>query len=513
MGKIIILVENATFRLLILTKNIMSKNAFYHQLTNPLLISFFLLTLLTLVSYGNMGQDEGMWSYIGRVWIQDGIPPYVGAVENKTPGIFELNAISFFLFGVNIFFLRGLGVLSILLTSLIVYCIGRKLHSNSAGIFGMYILGLSMAWDLLNGAYTAQTETFMILFSTLSFYFIIQGKDSRKWKYCFLLAGLSMGFAIAFKQIALMTTVALFLFLIVFPTSNLTKRNKFFGLILLGLGICISTFFSLIPLLLSGVSIKEYIDGAWLILLNKGSSIGGIKGRIFGFFAVWEYSRIVVFYPCLSLFFLQSNLLKNKYFIGLLIWLLFDFIGVNSSGYYFGHQIKQLMPALSIIIGILLGNLLINLKSDKATYSKYVSIIILTIIITMFPYQLVFQNGYLLLRSHSNTISDKEIGTWLRDNTKKKEYVYVFGGQSSPILSYSERVSSSKHFSEIFITTKTEKDLLFSDLKEKPPVYILKRSSPSYSGERNYEDARIDSLMNNYTLLQSKGVWDIYMRN
>jgi 4-amino-4-deoxy-L-arabinose transferase-like glycosyltransferase len=486
----------------------MKKNKIYQLQTSPLIISLFLLTLLTIISCGRMGQDEGMWSYIGRVWSNNGIPPYVGAVENKTPGIFELNAISYSLFGVNIFFLRGLGVISILLSSLIVYCIGRKLHSHLSGIFGMYIFGLSMTWILLDGAFVAQTETFMILFSTLSFYFVIQGKDSRKWKYWFLLAGLSMGFAIAFKQIALTTTVALLSFLFVYPTSNLTKQNKFLGLILLGIGICISTFLSIIPLLLSGVSIKEYIDGAWLILLNKGSS-NNFQGHILAFFSVWGSSRIVIFYPCLFLFFLQKDLIRNKYFIGLLIWLLFDFVGVNSSGYYFGHQIKQLIPSLSLIIGILLGNLLINFNSTKAVYTKHVSIVITTIIIIMFPYQSLIKSGYLILTSHSNPY--KEIGIWLRDNTNKKEYVYVFG--DSPILSYSERVSPSKHFSQIFITTGIERDILFSDLKEKPPAYILKRNAPSYFGERKYEDARIDSLMNNYTFLQSKGVWDIYKRN
>lgn len=488
----------------------MKKNNFYHILTNPIFTSLFLLAVLAIISYGNMGQDEGMWSYIGRVWSQNGIPPYVGAVENKTPGIFELNAISYMLFGVNIYFLRGLGVITLLFSSLFIYFIGKQLHSHLSGIFGMYIFGLSMSWVLLDGNLTAQTETFMIMFSTLSFYFIVHGKDSGVWKYWFLLAGFSMGIAIAFKQIALTSTVALLLFTLVYPTTNQTKQNKFFGLILICLGIGISTLCSILPLLLSGVSIMEYIDGAWLILLNKASS-RGLTERIWGFFRVWESSRIVVFYPCLFLIFLQKSLIKNKYFIGLLIWFFFDFIGVNSSGYYYGHQIKQLMPSLSIILGILIGNVLINLQNTKSVYYKHVIIVIATIIIAMFPYQSLFTNGYLIATNHLNP--DKEVGIWLRDHTNKDDYVYVFGILSSPILSYSERISSSKHFSEIFVSSETERDILFSDLNKKPPAYIVKRNTPTLSEEKKNKDFRMDTLMKNYTYVERKYIWDIYKRN
>ncbi len=146
-------------------------------------------------------------------------------------------------------------------------------------------------------------------------------------------------------------------FIFAYMTDKMAKRNKFLRLILLGLGISISTLLSLIPLILNDVFLKEYFEGAWLILLNSGSS-ASFQLHIMGFFEVWLNSRIVVFYPFLLLLLFQNDLVKNRYFVGLLIWLLFDFIGVNSSGYYFGHQIKQLIPSLSIITGISLSNLL-----------------------------------------------------------------------------------------------------------------------------------------------------------
>ncbi|MCK5134918.1 MAG: glycosyltransferase family 39 protein [Bacteroidales bacterium] len=473
-------------------------------LTNQYSILLILLILLLIVmSSEKMGNDEGRWSYIGRVWCENSTPPYVGAIENKPPGIFELHAISYILFGVNYFFVRVLGVVAILFSSLIIYLIGKKLHTHLAGIFSMVIFGFTMTWHQLNGAYTAQTETFMVLFSTLSFYFIIKGAGSRKWKHWVLLSGFSMGLAIAFKQIAVTTTLALIIFFIVYAASNLTNKNKLLGLILLGSGIIISTIFSLIPLLVSGVSLVDYIDGAWLILLKPGSS-ASIMLYVQNFFRIWFGSRMVSFYPFLCLLFLQSGLVKNKYFIGLLIWMLFDFIGVNASGYYYGHQIKQFIPSVSIIIGVLLNNLLMNRISEKSVRSRYATIILISSIILLFPY------GYLLNNTHRTGYSDtnREIGRWLEENTKEADYVYIAGTGGNPILSYSGRVSSSKYFNTTFVTSAVERELLLFDLEEKPPLYYLSPKSSTGIGEKveGY-------IMNNYSLLHTKSGYEIFKRN
>jgi len=490
----------------------MKKNKIFHLITNPFFALLILLPIVIMISLGNMSHDEGMWSYIGRVWSENGIPPYVGTIENKTPGIFALNAISYSLFGVNIFFLRGLGVLSIILSSLVVYGIGQKIHSHFSGIFSMYIFGLSMTWKLFDGNYIAHTEVFMVLFSTLSFYFAILGKNRHNWKYWFLFAGLSMGFAIAFKQIALTSAVALLIFIIVYPTSTPIKQNKYILILLLISGIFISTFFSIIPLILSGVSIMEYINGAWLILLNEGSS-SNFKIRLLGFFQIWEFSRIVIFYPYLFLFFFQKELIKNKTFVGLLIWLIFDFIGVNASGFYYDHQIKQLLPALSIIIGILLSNFLIILKDTSTINGKHVLTVVITIFIAMFPFQSFITNEYRLITGSSIPDYDKETGIWLKDNTHKDDYIYALGSHASLVSSYSERVSSSKHFSQIFITTNSELDILFSELAAQPPAFITISSLPKDINYLLLEDRRFDTLMKNYIFIHNNNVWNIYKKD
>jgi hypothetical protein len=286
-----------------------------------------------------------------------------------------------------------------------------------------------------------------------------------------------MGLAIAFKQIALTTTLGLLFFFIVYADNYLTNKEKFLGSILLSLGIIISTLFSVMPILFSGVSMKEYIDGAWLILLKQGegSHASSIISYIRGFFRAWLYSRIAIYHFFLFLLILKRDLVKNRYFIGLLIWMLFDFLGTSASGHYYPHQIKQIVPSISIIIGIVLSSLLMDYIEVRTLRSKYAAIIVLFLIILLFPFKsLEICKPIQTLLGNTEPDESKEIGIWLRDNTNEEDYIYIAGYRGNRILSYSDRVSSSKYFNTIFVTSIVEREQLMSDLKTKPPIYFLR---------------------------------------
>lgn len=490
----------------------MSKISISSILNSPIFVLIFLFVILFIITYNlPLNNDEAMWNYIGRVWSDNNILPYIGTIENKTPGIFELNAISYTLFGVNEFFMRVLGILTILLTTLTIYYLGRKLHSKLAGIVGMYIFGLTFTWDLLGGTFISCTETFMVFFSTLSFCFILKSMYSNKWKYLVTLAGISMGISIAFKQIALTSTIALIIYYWFETSSNLNKKDKIIGLVLLSFGILLSTILSITPLLLQKVSLIDYFNGAWLILLNSASS-STMFDRISGFFSNWLLSRIVIFYPFLFLLLFQRHLLKKKYFICLLTWLLFDFIGVNSSGYFYGHQIKQLIPSLSIIVGITISEILTNLKNVKPEFkfNQNVSILIIITIIVFFPDKYTLKEAFQrFTKQQVNT--KEEIGIWLRENSKKTDKVYILGTSGNPILAYSERISSSKYFNSIFITSDRDRDIVFAELTANPPLFIIKPDA-SYEMESKLGKDIESYIANNYNYKERKYDYHIFIR-
>jgi hypothetical protein len=366
-----------------------------------------------------------------------------------------------------------------------------------------------MSWDLVAGGFTSCTETFMILFSSLAFYFVLKGKNSGYWKYWLFISGISIGFSIAFKQIAITSTLSLFL-IFIYIYSNLSRQSKFYGIIIIFFGILISTFVSLFPLILSGVTLKDYFEGAWMILFNSNSS-ATFPIRFNGFITIWLFSRVVIFYPFLFLLFFQKKLWKNLAFVGLLIWFLFDFIGTNSSGYFFNHQIKQLIPSLSVIIGIVLGNLVENDKRIKLSFDKYVSIITILIIIILFPEKESLKKGMNNAFNKTNNYN-KEIGIWLQNNSKNNDKVYITGTQGNVILYYSDRISSSKYINSIFVSGLDEKNNILSDLETNSPKFIL---MPDINVETtpNLGKGFDEFIKKNYTFLKNMHNYYIFKKN
>ena len=471
------------------------------------LLLLIILFFLVIVSFNKtMGEDEGRFSYMGRVWVENDLPPYTGSIENKTPGIFILNAISYALFGTNVFFMRTIGIISLLLASLIIYKIGTQLHSYRAGVFAMTVFGLTMSWRMMDGAFASLTESFMILFTVLSFYIIIKKKTSINWRYWTFAAGLSMGLAIAFKQIALTSTIALIFYYIINNHKNGKIRDSIIGLILICFGILTSTIISIVPLWISNVQIIDYINGAWLLLSDEGSTPSFLY-RFISARELWMESRMNFFYPFLILLVFQQNLLKKKYFLGLFVWLIFDFIGVNSSGYYFGHQIKQLIPSLSIIIGILLGNLIEVYIKNVYEQSKYTRGILIFLLIFMLPYNLMIDD-YIRIH-HKNYIEpSKEIGLFIKENTNPDDFVF-FMTNANAILSYTERVSSSRYFNPLFINDPTEYSEVYFDLITKPPKYIIRGKINIWDFTNQIEDY----VNQNYVLYAQIYDFLIYKKN
>lgn len=486
------------------------KNGFVLLPANPyfIFLVIFLINLFIMLD-GEMSNDEGIWNYIARVWCENGIPPYVGTIENKTPGIFELFAFSYLLFGVNYYFVRLLGIIAISFSSLILYFMGKRFHSPFAGIFGMVVFGLTMAWGSLDGPHTSQTETFMNLFSILSFYFVMKGAERTDWKRWAAMAGISMGMAITFKEIAITTAFGLMLFFIIYHAKILNVKNILTGLILMTLGIVVPTFTSFIPLLLSGVSLKDYIDGAWLILLNQGSHTSLVP-HLRESVRIFTNSKLAIFYPFLSLFILQYNLVRKRYFMGLLVWLFVDFVGTNASGYYFGHQIKQLMPSLSLIMGILLANLHMIKINDASLIPRYANAVLMALVILFFPLDAFIDNSYHLVYSDKTKKAAEQMGIWLKENTTDEDYIYVATGGGNPILSYSGRLSPSKYFNTLFVTSAQERERLLSDIRAKSPLFIVRsKKDPFYKNI----GARIERYINsNYKIIYSSYDYDVMKR-
>lgn len=472
----------------------------YILLTNPILVGvIFFFLFIFIASNPYLSYDEGIWTYIGRIWHRLGVPPYLSAVENKTPGIYVLFAFSDIFSFENIFLVRLLGLFAVILSSFFIYLIGKLLHSQLTGVISMYFFGLINTWYLVDGFSFAQTETFMVLFSILSFYFLILSTASKYTLSYLFLSGFCIGIAILFKQIALTTLIALLLFYIIVTTKKISKAKQLIGISILIVSLSIALVISCFVMYFSGVSLKEYIDGSWLILFNSGSRAPDLKFHFINFLKTFFTTKFIFIWPFIGLLFFYKYLLKNIFFTGLLIWLLFDFIGVNASGYYYGHQLKQLLPSIALILSFILTEFIINKHTD-IDIKKKIIMVISCLIIYLMPYKHLYKNYKAIQIYKYQQPAYIKISSWIKKNTNQNDYIYVVGNDMKLILSLtiSERVSSSKYLNAIFLSRESDRQLLYSDLKNKPPKLILKIEKDSIDS-KVYGKEVTSFFKNNYS--------------
>ncbi len=148
-------------------------------------------------------------------------------------------------------------------------------------------------------------------------------------------------------------------------------------------------------------------------------------------------------------------LYRCGYFIELTVWLPVGFIGTNASRYYFGRQIKQLVPSSSLIAGILL---MIPTRG-RSLIPEYADRILIALIVLLFPFDAFINNAYHLKHFDKTKAIAKEMGIWLRGNTSRGDYVYIATGGGNPILTYSGRLAPSRYFNTLFVTSPHERDI------------------------------------------------------
>src|SRR5579871_5354318 len=101
-----------------------------------LMVLFFILQLIVafFTYYHSLTFDEAMWQYIGRNWFRNGLVPYTGGVDNKSPMIFAIFGLSDKLFGVNYWFGRVLGALVQSVGIYYLYKLAKHIAGEQAGI-------------------------------------------------------------------------------------------------------------------------------------------------------------------------------------------------------------------------------------------------------------------------------------------------------------------------------------------------------------------------------------------
>lgn len=447
----------------------------YRLVFNPISIVTLGILLLFIASFLDVpiGNDEGVWGYIGRAWVDDHLLPYSGIVDNKTPGIFYLNYISYSFFGANIWFLRLSALFAVIATAGLIYLFVNKMFNPRAAIFSTALFVLLSPLPAFDGSY-AQTETFMNLFVIAAFYFLNTIFANGRRYTSFIISGILCGLAIAFRQNAIITIVPL-AFNILF-LEQYHFRRTLGGVGIFAAGAVAATGVSILPYLASGGQASDYLDGAWLSFLQKNIGVvaNGFLHRISGFFTHFFIPEMSILAFAVGWYFVFLKKIRSSGFvfaIPLFVWILADFFSYNLQGTYYAHHLKLLLLSWSICFGVVVDFFLGKLfPEDKKAGSVF-------FITALFVFYVIFQTSYYSqVRAALKGLNNHDFrnaGLFVRDITKPGDTIYVYGAHTGPIYFYSGRNSPSRHFVTDFLQRPGALDELRAKLSAEKPNVIL----------------------------------------
>jgi hypothetical protein len=476
------------------------KNISVKPLTLIFIISGIQLVVVFFTDPMVITFDESMWQYIGRNWIRNGLVPYHGGVDNKSPLIFLIFGISDWFFGVNYWFPRVLGVAVQSLGIYYLYKIAEKTIGKQAGIAALSIYGLSLIWRSTGGKYISFTETYALTSIILAVYFSIVYDRNRNAFIGGLFAGLGLGFRLT----AVFGILPLLLFTF--------KKSRITGLLFIS-GVISSIGILLLFSAIAGISMNDLLFFGIFDNFGPGSatdhsSAWKIQRFADGFF----YSEIILFYPAVVGYFILVRKLDF-----LKTWLASEFLGIVLLGMYDRSHFKNLLPVFSLMSAFVVGYLIENHQVPP-------KMILLGIWIVFFPrtFEPLYAIKKLFISKNSlvnsnpdtatddNEISKKAVGLWIRSHTDSRDKVYI-AGYSAEIQLYSERVSPSIFFN--ITQTSYAKKRLLDDLTANRPAMVVLPLSLKYrqsvdAGLRGAVDSlvamdyQLDTIINRYDIFR-----------
>ena len=146
-------------------------------------------------------RDEGEYAYIA--WrMTFGETPYLDWFDQKPPGIFAVYRLAIALAGDSVVAIRALAAVFSAISCIALFHLVRLLLGIGAGLTSALLLAFLAADPMIHGS-IANTEVFMLPGIIIANLLVLRAIDSAKPPIVTsLAAGIAIGIAIAFKQVA-----------------------------------------------------------------------------------------------------------------------------------------------------------------------------------------------------------------------------------------------------------------------------------------------------------------------
>jgi 4-amino-4-deoxy-L-arabinose transferase-like glycosyltransferase len=302
-------------------------------------------------------RDEGGYAYIAwRMTL--GETPYLDWFDQKPPGIFAVYRAALSLTDDAVVAIRALAALFSAVSSIALFYLVRALLGVGAGLMSALLLAFLLADPMIQGS-IANTELFMLPGIVVATVLALRAIDSEKTPIAAsLAAGLSIGIAIAFKQVAVLN-VPFFLLVFGLRVRGPDRWRRLAAFTAwMGVGVALVWVPILAWLQLRG-ALGAAIEATFLHNLSYAGALS-LSRRLellISYGTPLLPSQGVAW--ALAALGLMGLACKRDRFPALFLggWAIVNAAGVSASGHYFPHYFQQLLPAIAALAGaaILVG--------------------------------------------------------------------------------------------------------------------------------------------------------------
>jgi len=452
-----------------------------------ILILFIIYVRVRLLGFP-LERDEGEYAYLAQL-ILKGFPPFTLAYNMKFPGIYYMYALIMSIFGQTT---KGIhfGLMLVNITTIIfIYIITKNILTRFIALIASIVFAvLSTSSSLLGNA--AHATNFVLLFGILGIYLLYRSFKYEKW-YLYFITGILMSLSLLTKQSGI--TFPLFAGLLILLSFFKGKKNKAF------LNFTYFTGGFIIPIIVIFAIFYFYgiFDKFWFWTITYASEYGtyekfsslftnlndslSIVTKDFGIF--W-----VLFVIGLPFIFINKKLKNIRWEFALFTF--FSILSVFPGLYFRSHYFITLLPAFSIIIGILFDYF--AQLFPKIRQFKYISFgIFLLLILSSIQSQkdYFFEKSPEILNKsiyYGNPFVESiKISDFILTRTNAEDKILILGSEPQ-IYFYTKRLSSAPYIYMYDLMYETnfalsmQKDLAEKTEKAKPKIIVYFSTSVTW---------------------------------
>jgi 4-amino-4-deoxy-L-arabinose transferase-like glycosyltransferase len=423
--------------------------------------------------------DTGQYAY-GAQEVLRGYFPYKDFHINKPPGILFIYSMTFKFIGESSYNIKLIATLSILITSVFIYLIARKLFQAKYAVLVWVLFLLSMSLPNLQGV-NANTEVFMITPLLFSLWLLIKGESKKG----VLVSGFLVGVATLIKQTALANYLASILWLFLLRRKEFVKSSTIFSLgylipliltlgYLVKIGVWNEFWFSNFIFNKAYISLRP-IWIRWLIFPYR-IFLENLFLWIFGSIGVINLVRLKK----------ESTSYRSRIYFLLLINFSFTFLFIQLTGQGFSHYYIHLTPLLSFFS---IAGLIFMFKKCKKLFVYSLILLFLTTSF-FYLYKAVISVGAEKLNESTRF---RERGAWYDQSIQVADYIsnftepgdYIYNlGREGQIYFYTKTRSPSRFMNDrVFLYFPDTLKEACEDLSQNKPKLIVNTLRAPYFSE------------------------------